>query len=291
MNPPERRRRNRRRRTRREVAPPKPKRSWQERRALAVARSRAFWLVARGPLGLVASALVLFAAGSGAVAVGRLVERYVRSAEAFRTTSIEVDGMTRLTREQVLEAAGLAIGRNVFDVSPDEAGRRLARHPWVARAEIARRLPGRFRVRIEERRAAAILMLERAYLASDDAVVFKPLERGDPSELPVVRGLEAVEPVDRRPTLASAIALIDEYRKLRLQAQEPLREIHVDPDHGFVLLVGADATEVRLGHAPFGRKLVRFRRVLDRLRNEGSRPEYVVLDAVRRPNRVAVRVR
>src|SRR5689334_8513771 len=78
------------------------------------------WIAAR-----IALAIALV---SGAVAVARLVERHVRTSPAFATRSIEVTGLTTLTRDDVLHAAGLAVGRNVFEVAPEDAAARLRLH-------------------------------------------------------------------------------------------------------------------------------------------------------------------
>src|SRR5690606_2862918 len=96
---------------------------------------------------------------AGAVAVGRLTRDYVRTSPAFAIGTIELEGRERLDEAEVLRVAGLALGTNVFELSVEDVRARLQRHPWIARAEVERRLPGTFRVRIEERRAALVLAL------------------------------------------------------------------------------------------------------------------------------------
>jgi hypothetical protein len=48
---------------------------------------------------------------------------------------------------------------------------------------------------------------------------------------------------------------------------------------------------VRLGQGPYRGKIERLRRVLDELGARHTRPLYVYLDNLRRPDRVTVRVR
>lgn len=254
-------------------------------------RARVFWQVVRGPVVLVARVLVLGAVASGALAGARLVERYARSAEAFRTTEIAVAGQSRLTRGEVLDAAGLAIGQNVFEVSPEQARSGLEHQPWIAKADVVRRLPGSYRIRVTERHAAAVVVLDGTYLVDANGVIFKPVDATDPIDLPVITGLQAADTDERRPLLAAALDFIREYRDAGLSTRETLGEIHVDPGDGLSVYVGADAAYVRLGQAPFERKLHRLRRVLDRLAADATRPAYVYLDNARRPDRVTVRVR
>jgi cell division protein FtsQ len=254
-------------------------------------RARAAWQVLRGPVVLVLRVLVLGAVASGALAGARLVERYARTADAFRTTEIAVEGASRLARDEVLAAAHLAIGQNVFEVAPERAQRELLRHPWIAKAGVVRRLPGSYRLRIVERHPAAIVVLDGNYLVSDDGVVFKAVEPGDPVDLPVVTGLGAADADERRPLLGNALGFIRSYADAGFAAHEPLGEIHVDPSDGLSAYVGADAAYARLGHPPFEPKLRRLRRVFERLAENEGRPAYVYLDNARRPDRVTVRAR
>jgi len=229
------------------------------------------------------------------VAAGRLLEKHMHTSEAFATRFIDVAGNERLASETVLQAAGLALGKNVFELSPEEAERRLLRHPWMATANVERRLPNSYRVEVTEREPVALLALDTLYLISSDGGVFKSMEDGDPSDLPVVTGMDpeafARDRSLRTRLLVNVVSLLHDYRDAGLFRREPIAEIHVAPDESFSVYVGEDATHVRLGKAPFRLKLRRFRRVLDRMRKERLRPAYVYLDNVRRPDRVTVRAR
>ena len=87
---------------------------------------------------LLARALMIALVAFGAVALGRLVERHVRTSPTFEVESIAVTGNLRVSEAELLDVAGLATGRNVFDVTPEEAQERLEAHPWIAEAEVER---------------------------------------------------------------------------------------------------------------------------------------------------------
>lgn len=293
--------------------PPRPalrERSEALARAMAVRlaplRRPAVWLL-RGVGVVVAIA--------GAIAVGRLVQQHLESAEAFATRSIELNGAERLERDELLDAAGLAVGQNVFEVSPEAAQARLAAHPWIAEAEVTRRLPGRYTLRVREQRAVALLVVETCaddlitsaettceedpgsslYLVSEEGTVFKRLEGEDPVDMPVITGVPrqrfGTDPEFRSAVLLEAVALLHEYRAAGLWRRMPIAEIHLEPDDGFSLYAGDDLTHVRLGKPPFQTKLRRMRKVLDRLESEEASAAYVYLDNARRPDRVTVRLR
>lgn len=248
------------------------------------------------PLAHVGRLTVLIAVAAGAVAAGRLVEQHVRSAKSFATTTIEIEGTQRLSRDQVLAAAGLGIGRNIFDVSPEQAQERLRSHPFIAEATVTRRLPGSYRITLREQELAAVLQVgEQLMLVGQDASVLKPLEPGDPVDVPVITGADEErwrrDVHYRASLLESAVSLLHEYREAGLWVAEQVSEIHVEPDLGLSVFVGDDATAVRLGKAPYAKKLRRLRGIFDQLKRDEARPLYVYLDNERRPDRATVRLR
>ncbi|MDH5672045.1 MAG: FtsQ-type POTRA domain-containing protein [Myxococcales bacterium] len=284
---------NRRRKPASEPAPERPNRRQQMREALGRLGKRLAFL--KRPALWGGRVLLLAAVYAGTVAATRLIERHVRTSAAFATTEIVVDGHSRLEREEVLGAAGLALGQNAFEVGPEDAANALEAHPWVLEAKVQRRLPGNFRIELEEREAVALLVLEQTFLVGDDGSVFKPLEPGDPIDLPVVTGVDAErfrgDLKFRRALLVSVVALLHDYRDAGLWRREPIAEIHVEDSAHLSLYVGEDALLVRLGARPFREKLRRLRGILDEMKRDKARPAYVFLDNRRRPDRVTVRLR
>ncbi len=258
-------------------------------------RLSAAWERAKKPLaraGRIALALLL---ALGSLALARVLERWARQAPELAIRTIEVGGEERLSEAEVLGAAGIATGDNVFAHSELEVHEALLGHPWIADARVERRLPGTFRITIRERVAAAILELEEPYLVSDEGAVFKTLEPGDPVDLPVITGIDRTrffgERAFRTQILTSIVGLFAEWRALGMDPRESIGEVHVEPDDALTLFVGDDGTEVRLGQGPYRGKIERLRRVLDELGARHTRPLYVYLDNLRRPDRVTVRVR
>jgi cell division protein FtsQ len=268
----------------------------------------------RRPALLTLRTLSVVAALCGAVAVGRLVQHHLTTAPAFAIDTVDVRGLARLSRSELLAAAGIDLGTNVFAKSPEEVRARLLAHPWIAAATVARKLPSRFDIEVREREPVALLLVEACpepvaatsqdpacddpsslYLVSDEATVFKRLEGQDPADLPVITGFDKKRLAEDREAeqrlLKEAAALLSEYRGAGLYKRLPIGEIHVEPGGGFSLYVGDDLTHVRLGVPPFPQKLRRMKKVFDRLEREKTSAEYVYLDNELRPDRVTVRLR
>lgn len=248
-----------------------------------------------GPAQAILRALSLVAMVGLFLAVGRLGERHLHTARFFATREIAIAGNAQLSNAQVMDIMGVHPGQNVFEVSGDAAQKRLERHPWIASAAVERRLPGSYRVELRERKAMALISLDQLYLVSETHGVFKPLEVGDPVDLPVITGVDpetfASDLDFRTRVLVHVVQFLHDYRDAGLWRREPVQEIHMAADEAFSVYVGDDALHVRVGAPPFRKKLRRFRKVLDRLRSKNARASYVYLDNVRRPDRVTVRLR
>ncbi|HEY6880537.1 MAG TPA: FtsQ-type POTRA domain-containing protein [Polyangiales bacterium] len=256
-------------------------------------------------LGVVATVVALFG-------VAHFIKRHLTTAPAFAIDRIDVKGLARIQRDELLQTAGLATGQNVFAQSPEQLQAKLARHPWIVSAQVARDLPSKLTITVRERDPIGLMVVEACapakteddpgceeasslYLVSEDATMFKRLGGADPVDLPVLTGLTrprmASDPELAQRVLQTSIALMRAYRDSGLWQQFPLGEIHLEANDGYALYVGEDLTYVRLGAAPFEAKLKRMKKVFERLSAEHARAEYVYLDNETRPDRVAVKLR
>jgi len=281
-----------RRRPRREPRPPLKERLMRVvervRFRLTLLRSEQ---VKRGTLRI---ALLVSAVALGFAVLG-LIERHLHTSSSFAIETIDVSGNLQLTAAQVIQAAGLGIGKNVFAVPPDEARQRLLQEPWIESASVRRRLPSRYSIEVRERRAVALLAAGQLHVVSDEGQLFKALGPNDPVDLPVISGLDPnLRMQDESAwsaSLLSAVALLHEYQDAGLLRRESISEVHIETDGGLSLYLGTDATYVRLGKPPFRQKLERLREVMARLAQDKARAAYVYLDNQRRLDRVTARLR
>lgn len=260
--------------------------------------------------------VVTIGIGAGVYFGGIELHRFVRTADAFAIREIQVEGRERLERDEILRAAGIDLGTNVFERDPEEVRARLLAHPWVAEAEVTRQLPGAYSIGVVEHHPVALLefaplegaetdrtgmdtedrpVAEDVFLIADDARLFKVYEEGsDPGDLPRVSGVDRARFVSdrgyRRALLAEVVALFDAWRAAGLWRREPPQRVEVSSDRRYTALAGEEEPiRLALGFAPHRQKLRRLRRLLDRVGEMELRPEYVLLDNVRRPDRVTVR--
>jgi len=228
-------------------------------------------------------------------AVAAAARSYVMTSPRFAVTEIVIRGAKLRSEDFVAREAGLEKGKNVFLLDLDQAHAELARDPWLRDVALARRLPGTILVQVTEREAAAIVALGESYLASREGEVFKRLEPGDPSDLPVITGLGADAVADDREGVARSIRraldLAGDYEHGPLGSKAPIQEIHLASDGTTTLIVGKAGLALALGDPPFRKKLDEAARVIGELERRGAKADAILLDNEARPERVVVRMR
>jgi cell division protein FtsQ len=232
--------------------------------------------------------LAVAALGGG----GALAWRFLWRGDLLRVAEIHFAGLSRAHTEELLALAPARRGDHLLAVDPAAVEAALLRHPWIARAEVRRRLPPAIEVQVVERRPAALVELGDLYLVDDRGEIFKRAEPGDGLDLPVVTGIERDAWLERRAEigelLTAALTLVSRWSARGLEARAPIAEIHVDPEYGTTVWA-TDGTEIRLGQRQMEEKLSRLERLLPALGAEGRHAEVIHLDNRRHPEWVAVR--
>ena len=231
--------------------------------------------------------------GSGVVWGAR---RYVRTSPRFAVSEIMTSGGKRRGPEDIASIAGIAKGQNVFSIDLDRARNRLAADPWIESAEVGRQLPGTISIRVTEREAAGIVaMAEGTYLVTRDGAIIKRVEAGDPLDFHVVTGVALGTLVEDREgatrTIRHALDLASDYDRSPLAQRSPVQEVHVEPNGDMTLVVGKSGVVLRMGSAPYRRKLEQAVRIVGEVDRRGAKPDTILLDDEARPDRVVVRMR
>jgi cell division protein FtsQ len=103
----------------------------------------------------------------------------------FRLRHVDVVGISKLSRADVLRLAGVSSTTNVLWFDASEVARRLESDPWIAQATVSRRAPWTIRITVVERRPVAIVKAEPGYtVVSSDGVALGTVS-ADPG-LPVI---------------------------------------------------------------------------------------------------------
>jgi cell division protein FtsQ len=248
-----------------------------------------FWEAVRVTAG------VLVTIGAAFLCVWGLV-RYTRTSHRFAVKTVNVQGASHRSPEDIARTGGIAIEHNIFTTDLEAAESRLLGDPWIERVSLRRKLPSTIIVDVVEREAHALIALgPDLYLATRQGELFKKYEPGDPYDLPVVTGIRAEDVGEDRAAAVAlvrrALDLVTDYGHTGPAKSHPVQEAHLEDDGSIVLVVGKEATALHLGRGPYRQSLEQAARVLGEIGSRKGQASVVFLDNDAHPERVVVRMR
>jgi cell division protein FtsQ len=244
-------------------------------------------------LQLAAGAVIVIAAS---VAVAWGARRYVLSSPRFAVRTVLVDGAHRRSAATIASEGGVTVGENIFGLDLSQAGAMVTQDPWVERATVVRKLPATVSITVVEREAAALTTLSGdLYLVTRDGDPFKKATGDDPSDLPVVTGLQASQIAsDRRGVVLSLRRTLDvaeELERAGIGKRYPIQELHLEKDGSLVVTIGREGIALSLGQPPYRDKIEEASRILTELARRKANASVIFLDNDAHPERVVVRMR
>ena len=206
---------------------------------------------------------------------------YAIRSPTFALRSVRIEGTERISKEELIRVAGLRSGMNLVSLSPRRIEVAMLAQPWVKHVSVRRSFPHTVVVRVEERRAVAMLALESLYLVDETGVPFKRVEASDKFDLPLISGLTREQMTGNsavgRAMLASATTAVRTYASSEAGRVAPLSEVRVSPSYG-VTLYAVTGERIEFGQAELPKALGRLARVQTVLASKGLQAEVIRLD-------------
>ena len=112
----------------------------------------------------------------------------------FDVKTIMIDGLDRVTRDEVLARTGLDRPGNIFELQPARLEKELTTHPWIRTATVKRELLSTISIKIEEQEPLAIVTIENLadIVINAQGAPFKEYEpaKDHLDALPVISGMD-----------------------------------------------------------------------------------------------------
>jgi len=181
-------------------------------------------------------------------AFGVLAVSLFLSSPYFGVSEIMVIGSDHLSRGEIVELCGIALGTNILRIPTGDIRSRLEAHPRVASAVVSRRFPDRILVEIVEREGVVLLPSGEEYAELDSQGRAVELHRYIAGlGLPVVTGVEATGLASGDEVAADGLgAALCCSTALGIEGRLAVSEIHVDPG-GELTLYTRDGVPVYFG--------------------------------------------
>lgn len=114
------------------------------------------------------------------------------NALGFRISEVALAGEQELSREKILDIAGITATSSLVFLDAAQTRARLVGNPWIAEATVLKLYPGRLRIEIKERKPFALWQKDgRVYLIADDGTVLESFVPQRFASLPMVVGTGA----------------------------------------------------------------------------------------------------
>lgn len=200
----------------------------------------------------------------------------------FKLERIEVSALKRLSREDVIDQAGIKVGDDLLRLRLGRMGEQLAKNPWIEKVRIRRYLPHTIAIEVVEQEPVAVASMGYLYYLNAKGEIFKPLMEGDRLDFPIFTGINeeelAKDPAGTKEAIKAMLEIVALLRKGAAFKLEDVSEIHYDKGYGFTLFTVQRGVPVRLGRTDFVAKLERLARIYGTVQAQMQTLEYIDLD-------------
>jgi cell division septal protein FtsQ len=208
---------------------------------------------------------------------------YVIESPRFRVQSIQVEGANVLHEEAILAVAGITRDDNLLFFDPEAIAEKIEAMPYVRHCDVRRVWPDLVTIRIEERAAMALLLVNNHLFEVDgEGIVLRELDRDAPWSGPLItnvpdlgfvaagRRIEAEE-------LHQALGLWQAFRRAPAAEDLTLSEISAAESDCLKLFFDEIPCETRWGRGDYRKQARRFSMLWEALGHEIPCEEYLDL--------------
>lgn len=188
----------------------------------------------------------------------------------FKLEEIEITGLTKLDRLDILNTMGLKKGQCTLNISIGQVTQRLRKLPAVREARVRLESRGRVVVAIVEREPAAIVRCcDKDILMDIDGILFSEAAPDEKRSLPLMTGLcdSGIKVGDRVP--ARAMRRVTELLSAMDASKSWLSGTAINEcrwdENGVTLVLGERAVPVDIGKTGFGQKITKLKKVINTL--------------------------
>ena len=201
-----------------------------------------------------AAANGLMAGGTGIAAAAAAVfgPPAVRQSDTLALAEFDVRGNEVVGTEDLVAATRVELGDNLTTIALDEVAVELAKLPWIESARLRRVYPDRLAIIVEEREPALLLADHQLWFVDRYGEVFKPVEPGEWTDLPVVTGVtvdeRGVDPEGCRERLQRAMTVVESIEATQTLSSAQVGELRMDSDSGVEVLLADGGVTLNLGN-------------------------------------------
>ena len=215
----------------------------------------------------------------------------VLEAEYFRVRTIDITGLTMLTREEVLYLLGLTEETTLWQLDLSRMGTRLTHHPYIKSVILRREFPQTLRVTVRERIPYLVVSSrDQRMLVDEEGVVLRAFV---PEQDPKVPQVILPQPYVLEPGMRLrqqevqwAVELLQTYQASPLAETLRLASLTVQPsgfsiwrfeEYPFDIRLGEEGIALQLGRLPLALRYITQQRLAVRAVDLSYRKRIIVI--------------
>lgn len=189
-----------------------------------------------------------------------------------------VKGCKELTEKEILTLASLLPTANLLTVNQDAMARRIRSSPWIRNVFVGREFPGRLVISVRERKPVALLNKgDGLLLLDEEGTLFKKLESGEESDLPVLTGCVRSGAIDNM-LVKKSLSLLNNLARIKNGPDiGKVSEIHGNQTFGLSLFADSGLC-LQLGFDNYENKLRRLNSIMADLDRKNIDMGFMLID-------------
>ena len=232
-------------------------------------------------------AALSFATLASLVLLGVTAYRYIHHSGQLSVGEVKIMGCINVVESELLEMTQLDFRSNLLNLDLQEVSRRLARHPWVEKANVKRDFSGKaLIIEVQERVPRALILLDELYLVDRNGEIFKKAEPKEKLDFPILTGVTPQEWKQKDPQarelIHQALDLLAALDGHKIFSPGAVSEIHLSKKNGLTLYTLDGGVPIRVGTGEFEEKISRLEKVLPDLKDKMPNVEYLALQYSKR---------
>ncbi len=245
--------------------------------------------------GIGAKSFIAVALLAGAyLGISRLVTHTILQNPQYNISSLDVETDGVLNPQDILEAADLHKGANIFHVDLARAQARVASLPEVEKVLVSRQLPNRVAIQVNERKPVAwiapannsrprdeVVTSRQSWLVDTNGVLMRP-KKLNPQDrfLPIIRNYNDPSPIEGKEAageeMKSSLDLLRAQQESSNQERFQIEEIDLSKHFGLVV-TDRNGLQVLFGLDEMDRQLKRLAIYLQALDQHAQKPQTINL--------------
>jgi len=161
------------------------------------------------------------------LAAGRAFQQLSKS-HALELERVELRGIARAAEPQIRRALDGFVGRNLMEIDLDDVAEVARQDVWVSDVQVRRMLPDTLCIELDERSPSALALIDGTpFVIDSDGAPVGVVGPDLWEDLPILTGLDDLDPGERAARLAFGIEVLERLRSLSPSFADDISELNL----------------------------------------------------------------